>query len=157
MNKSFVTIAIALSVLLAGACSRHEPASKFDLAAIRKVIEDKNLQFTNAHVTGDIAVLDSYFTRDAKVFVPNADTVTGSAAISALNREYVQFGITEFREETTALYGNEDNLIEEGKYSMTYGKEGTVEKGKYINIWKNEDGSWKVHSNIWNSSMPATP
>ena len=43
--------------------------------------------------------------------------------------------IKEFREKTTAFYGNEDYLIDEGTYYLRYGKDNTVEKGKYINVW----------------------
>jgi ketosteroid isomerase-like protein len=29
-----------------------------------------------------------------------------------------------------------------------------LDKGKYIVIWKQEDGQWKLHRDIFNSSMP---
>lgn len=157
MKKASVLLAITLLGILVAGASDRSPGSAFDVTAIRKVVAEKNNQFTKAHVTREVAIINNYFTRDAKIFLPNADIVTGSAAIAELNREYVKLGITEFREETTALYGNEDYLIEEGKYSMTFGKPSVLENGKYLNIWKKEDGDWKVFSNIWNSSMPATP
>lgn len=94
---------------------------------------------------------------DAKIFAPNAEVVVGRPAIAALNLEYIKFGINEFREVTTALYGNDDYLINEGNYFMIYGKENTNEKGKFINIWKKIDGDWKIYSNIWNTNIPATP
>ena len=57
----------------------------------------------------------SSYTKDAKIFPPNSDAVIGSAAISTVS-EYLKFGIKEFRDETTALYGNEEYLIEEGTF-----------------------------------------
>jgi len=30
-----------------------------------------------------------------------------------------------------------------------------LDKGKYIVIWKQEEGQWKLHRDIFNSSMPA--
>nr|NIO33253.1 DUF4440 domain-containing protein [Gemmatimonadota bacterium] len=33
---------------------------------------------------------------------------------------------------------------------------GAVEQGKYLVVWKRgEDGNWKLHADIWNTSMPA--
>jgi hypothetical protein len=31
-----------------------------------------------------------------------------------------------------------------------------TDKGKYLMIWKLEDGSWKWDSDAWNSSLPPT-
>ncbi|MCZ6703248.1 MAG: hypothetical protein O6940_09440 [Ignavibacteria bacterium] len=69
----------------------------------------------------------------------------------------MKFDIKEMSEEVTAVYGNVDYLIDEGTYFMSYGKDNTIEKGKYLNVWKKEDGDWKVFTNMWNSSMPSTP
>lgn len=74
------------------------------------------------------------FTQDARVLPPNADPVIGRPAIEAATSQYLTFGITEFREETTAFYGNEDLLIDEGTYVMVYGSDNTVENGKYLNV-----------------------
>lgn len=132
-------------------------AATFDVTEMKKIIEEKNTQFTKAHITGDTAFLNNIFTQDGKVFAPNSDVVIGRPAIAELNSLYVNFDIKEFREETTAFYGNEDYLIDEGNYIMIYGKDNTIEKGKYLNVWKKEDGDWKIFTNMWNTNMPATP
>ena len=81
----------------------------------------------------------------------------GHPAIAELVSQYMKFDIKEMSEEVTAVYGNVDYLIDEGTYFMSYGKDNTIEKGKYLNVWKKEDGDWKVFTNMWNSSMPSTP
>lgn len=134
-----------------------DSGNNFDVTSLKKIIDDKNNRFTQAHITGDTAFLNNIFTVDAKVFAPNAEVVVGRPAIAALNLEYINFGIKEFREETTALYGNEEYLINEGNYFMIYGKHNTSEKGKFINVWKKVDDDWKIYSNIWNSNLPPTP
>lgn len=60
----------------------------------------------------------------------------------------------QIQEQTQAFYGNEVYLIDEGTYYLRYGEENTLDEGKYINIWKNEGSTWKLHSNIWNTSLP---
>jgi len=128
-----------------------------DIPALKKVIAEKSRRFTQAHITGDTAFLNNIFTSDARVLAPNTDPISGRSAIAAINLEYIGFGITAFSEETTNLYGSGGYLIDEGNYTMTYGKDSTVEKGKYINIWMLENKDWKLYANIWNSSMPAAP
>ena len=58
------------------------------------------------------------------------------------------------REETTAFYGNAEYVVDEGTYAMTYGA-GVTERGRYINVWEQENGRWRIQSNIWNSDPPA--
>jgi ketosteroid isomerase-like protein len=127
------------------------------LVARRGLIEENNSRFTKAHVTGDHAVIDGMFTRDAKVLPPDSEPVIGRDAIAKLTKQYIEFGITEFREETTDFYGTEDLLVDQGSYVMVYGKDKTMEKGKYLNVWKREEGTWKIYSNIWNSNGPTAP
>jgi ketosteroid isomerase-like protein len=48
-----------------------------------------------------------------------------------------------------------DLAAETGKYDLT-GADGTVlDSGKYVVVWKREGGHWKLHRDIWNTSMPA--
>ncbi len=151
----FFLIGCGLAQLVLG-CNQQQKRT-FDVTAMKKIIEEKNNQFTKAHITGDSAFLVNIFTQDAKAFPPNSDVVIGRPAIAVVTSQYLKLDIKEFREETTAFYGNEDYLIDEGSYYFRYGKDNTIDKGKYLNVWKKEDGDWKIYSNIWNTNMPATP
>ena len=164
---SIFFLALTFSALLAISCNFNNKSSNqtdidkiptFDITSMKKLIQEKNNAFTEAHITGkkDSSTMVNYYTQDAKIFPPNSEPVIGQPAISDLTSQYMKFPITEFSEKTTAFYGNEDYLIDEGNYFMSYGEDNTVEKGKYLNVWKKEDGEWKVFSNIWNANMPVT-
>ena len=155
MKKPLLSLLAAILAL--GAAAGVGAAPGFDLAAARSVIEANNRRFTEAHVRGDQATIDAMFTWNAKCLPPGADPVIGRAAIAQLTKEYLQTGVSEFREETTDFYGDEHLLIDQGSYVMVYGKEKTRETGKYLNVWKKEDGVWKIHCNIWNTNAPDSP
>lgn len=167
ISRSFPRVApVALAAILAGGCgpsdasgvrAADDRAEAFDLDAVRAVVEEKNRQFTQAHITGDSTVLIHYFTQDAHVLPPHSEPVVGRPAIAALNAAYVASGIHEFREETTSFYGNDAYVIDEGTYYMRYGEDSTVETGKYLNVWTLEDGEWRVRANIWNTNAPPAP
>lgn len=164
-RRSLSAPALVLAALLATACSSQEPPTVatarqdtravFDLAAMRKVIEAQNDRFTGAHVAGDGATIDAMFTRDARSYPPGADAAIGLPAIHDLTAEYLKAGVKEFREVTTDFYGNQELLVDAGTYVMVYGADHVVEHGKYLNVWKQEDGAWKIHANIWNTNPPA--
>ena len=146
---------VALAASLAG-CDRAEP-QRFDLAAARKAIDANNARFTRAHVEGDVATIDAMFTRDAKSLPPEAEAAVGPTALHALTVDYVKAGISEFREETVDFYGNADLLVDQGNYIVIYGLDHKVERGKYLNVWAQEGGVWKIRTNIWNTNAPPTP
>lgn len=131
-----------------------EPANPaFDLAATRDVIVAQNKRFTDAHVSGDVAAIDSMFLQDARSYPPGAPAAIGLPAIHALTVDFLKAGITEFREQTTAFYGNAEYVVDEGTYAMTYGQ-GVSERGKYVNVWKQDNGRWRIQANIWNTDPP---
>jgi ketosteroid isomerase-like protein len=52
------------------------------------------------------------------------------------------------------IYGNESLVVEEGTYNFPDGKGGSFDKGKFIALWKQEGGKWKLYREIWNTDMP---
>jgi len=140
--------------MLVSACRAVPP---FDLAAARREISELNTRFTQAHLTGDIARIDSMFTTDATSYPPGGAAVTGAQAMHDFTVEYIAAGLTEFREESSDFYGNADFVVDAGTYVVTYGSDQVTERGKYLNVWKRVDGAWRIQSNIWNSDGPAAP
>ena len=158
-------LAITCMASLGIGCHSNDTASNetddngdatFDLTAMKEIIKAKSDKFTQSHITRDTAYLNNIFAKDAKAYPPNSDVVTGRAAIAAVNVEWVNYGIKEFTEESTSFYGNQDFLIDEGNYYLRFGDDDIIDKGKYINIWKKENGDWKIFSNMWNTSLPPT-
>lgn len=157
-----ITMIAGLILLGAGCDSRTDnlaevkqaQSTSFDVESAKIIIRKRSAEFAKAHITGDIGILDDSFAMDAKILPPNAPAVIGHEAISKVNVAWVGFGITKFEQEINALYGNQDYMIDEGTYEIIYGPENTVEVGKYINIWKQEGGKWKMLTNIWNTNAP---
>ena len=86
---------------------------------------------------------------------PNADFVTGKKAIQAFWQAVMDMGVKEAKLEIVELESHGDAAIEISTFTLL-GEVGQVlDKGKYVVIWKQEDGQWKLHRDIFNSSMPA--
>jgi hypothetical protein len=149
---------LALAAFLAVGCGGDRPEDPaFDLEAARTIIARHNARFTEAHVSGDVAAIDALFLPDARSYPPGAPAAIGIQAIHALTVDFLKAGITEFREETTAFSGNAEQIVDEGVYVLTYG-EGVTERGKYINVWRQVNGNWRIQANIWNADPPqSTP
>lgn len=46
-----------------------------------------------------------------------------------------------------------DTAIEVGQYTLSGGGQ-VMDRGTYLVTWKREDGQWKLHRDIWNTSVP---
>ena len=147
----------AYLITFASACSGPSVASKgdasqsIDLDATRLLIAQQNKRFTSAHLTGNVATIDSMFSADATSYPPGNAAVNGLPALHAFTVEYIKAGLTEFREESTDFYGNAEFVVDAGTYVVTYGPGHVTERGKYLNVWQHVNGSWKLKTNMWNT------
>jgi ketosteroid isomerase-like protein len=64
-------------------------------------------------------------------------------------------GIQKVKMEIVEVEDYGDTAFEISRFTL-YGADGQeLDKGKYIVIWKQEAGEWKLHRDIFNSSNPA--
>ena len=57
--------------------------------------------------------------------------------------------------EIVEVEGMGGTAYEVGKYTLYAEGDQMLDTGKYVVIWKKqEDGQWKLHRDIWNTSMP---
>ena len=66
-------------------------------------------------------------------------------------------GIKNIALTTNELWGSPNGVIETGSYDLQGEGGASWDKGKFIVIWKEENGKWKMHRDIWNSNAPPPP
>ncbi len=123
-------------------------------ADIRATIEAANGRLAAALAKGDAAQLAGCYTADGQVFPPGSDAARGRDAIQKVWQGVVDAGIKDVALTTVEVDGHGDMAHEIGTYTLTT-KDGKVaDRGKYIVIWKKDKGQWRLHRDIWNSSVP---
>ena len=122
---------------------------------LRDAIAGQNEQFMAAVARGDAAGLAALYTEDGQVLPPNAGFVTGRQAVEGFWQAVMAMGVKEAVLEIAEVEGHGDTAIEISTFKLLGEGEQVLDKGKYIVIWKQEDGQWKLHRDIFNSSMPA--
>jgi uncharacterized protein (TIGR02246 family) len=122
---------------------------------VRHAIEAANAVFMATFAKGDAAGLAALYGAKGQILPPNAGPVQGAGAIQAFWQGALDMGIASAKLETLEVEGHGDTAIEVGKYGL-YAQGGQeLDAGKYIVVWKDEDGQWKLHRDIYNSSKPA--
>jgi len=151
--------AITILLFVTGCDTSTQPSSAeappaFDMVAAKAAIEASNQKFMTAMSNGDAAAIAGFYTEDAKFMAPNAPAMAGRAAIQAGNEDGFKAGFTQLALTLIDLWGNEDMLVEEGTYTIGTKDEPIIDNGKYIVLWKKEDGQWKLHRDMYNSDLP---
>ena len=121
---------------------------------ISDAIVAANEKFMAVFKMGDAAGLANLYTENGQVLPPNGGFLTGKDAIQAIWQSILDMGAKEIKLDIVEVEGQGDTAIEVSNYTL-YSEDGQeLDKGKYIVIWKQKDGQWKLHRDIFNSSMP---
>jgi ketosteroid isomerase-like protein len=162
MKKILLLIAPAL--ILFTSCSDQttgesmsavkDSTANFDLNSVKTAIMESNKAFSDAMISGDSNTVASLYTTDANMLPPNMPKIENHQGIASLASGFSKMNIKSFSLESTAVYGGPQIVTEEGKYTIGDNSGKTLDQGKYIVLWKQEDGKWKMYRDIWNSNMP---
>jgi uncharacterized protein (TIGR02246 family) len=121
---------------------------------IRPQIEAANAQFVTAFKYGDATSMANLYTAGAQLLPANSDFVRGTAAIRTFWQSVIDMGLKGATLETIELEAHGDTAIEVGRYRLLTAGDAVADQGKYIVVWKNDNGKWKLHRDIWTTSQP---
>ena len=157
----FILVLGVSSISCNGTQEQAEQAEQvpvMDLSQVRQEIGEVNVKFGEAVRLGDAAALASLYTEDAKLLPPNSEMIEGREGIKAFWGGGLQMGIKDAILTTVEVFGMGDLVCEIGNYDLTIQPEGMdaiKDNGKFLVVWKKAmDGTWKLHVDIWNTSMP---
>ena len=121
---------------------------------LRKEIAAANDKFMAAIAQQDAAAVAALYTKGGQVLPPNSDFVTGREAIQGLWQAVLDMGIRRAVMEIVEVEDHGKTAIEVSTYTLYAEGDAVADRGKYIVIWKKKKGDWKLHRDIFNSSMP---
>lgn len=162
MNKfKLFKIAFASLILISMSCKNgeetptEEAKASFDLTTAKTSIEARHREFEKTFNAKDSLSLANCYAADAKFMAPNDKAVEGKPAIQKLFTTWLKGDTPKVTIKDIELWGNETNLTAEDTWIMT-GKNGkVVDQGKSIEVYKMEEGTWKIIRDCWNSDLPA--
>ena len=136
--------------------STHNNAAAHE-QAIRKTNE-KWLALIRDH---DAAAVSKLYTSDGAMMAPGAPIAQGQPALEKAWGGLMQmpgFGLT-FKADKIVVASGGDMALDQGTYLLlTAGPTGpTKDVGKYVVVWRNIDGQWKVAADIFNTDGANAP
>jgi ketosteroid isomerase-like protein len=122
-----------------------------DTSAMRQGIDATNRGFEAAVRGGDpVAAAQETYTADARILPPGAPMIEGRDAIAGFwTAAGQQLGITGVQLATLDLQPMGDGAYEIGRATLSLASGQSVE-AKYVVIWRQEEGKWRWHVDMWN-------
>ena len=104
-------------------------------------------------MTGTTRATARLYTDGGQLLPSKRDFVTGRVDIRAFWQNAFDRGFKTAVRETVELDAQDDTAIEVGRYTLFAALDAVADIGKYIVIWKRDDGIWKLHRDVWNTSI----
>jgi ketosteroid isomerase-like protein len=148
-KPSLICIALLICISQIYAQSESELKAKFN---------ETNKTFSKLMLENDLEGMLEYYA-DNSISLPSYQPMMrGHDAMRESHKQQHQSGvkITAFELTVTDVIANDKLAIEIGTYtiSMEIPQMGAMDdQGKYVNVWENQGGDWKIRVDTWNTDM----
>ncbi len=146
-TKYYVLLTLGMLGVVGVSWARENPK-------LREAIDMGNEQFMAAAARGDGAAMASLYTESGQALPPGGDFVVGREALRSFWQSVLDSGVKKAKLETAELTDVGGFAFEVGRYSLFGADSQALDTGKYVVVWKREQGKWRLHRDIWNSSRP---
>jgi uncharacterized protein (TIGR02246 family) len=120
---------------------------------VRSDIEAANKKWEAAASRSDGPGVAALYTDNAQLLPAQSDFVTGTEAIGQFWQAVFDSGIKDASLVTVEVESHGDTAYEVGKFELRGADGKVLDHGKYVVIWKKEGTSWKLHRDIWTTSV----
>ena len=157
MKKIFVLF--GASVLLAS-CGADKTGSTPVVAAstssmanvdsARAEINAVDAAFMKSYPAGDSAAVVALYHADAKIFPPNMPALDAKG-MGGVSKFFATMKPKVFEMQNSEMVPAGDMIMTSGTWKATFGDNDMKDNGKFLVIWKQEGGHWKMYRDMWSS------
>ena len=162
MRNVFKTALIATAVFFA-ACNNPSAtnnanatrdSTSHDDDSVKAHIKKEALNWGEEVRRGDSTAMAAHYASDAIVMPSNSEPVKGNDIIKFWG-SVLRMGVKDLKLNISDISGDGDVYAETGTLELFGADNKSLDKGKYVVVWKKENGNWKMYRDIWNSNLPA--
>jgi uncharacterized protein (TIGR02246 family) len=120
---------------------------------VRSAIDAANRMWEAAASRSDGPGVAALYTDNGQLLPAQSDFVTGTEAIGQFWQAVFDSGVKGVSLVTVEIESHGDTAYEVGKLEIRGAGGKVLDHGKYVVIWKKEGTSWKLHRDIWTTSV----
>ncbi len=110
-------------------------------------------RFESTFSIGDINKIAEFYTENGMLLPSGFDFVKGRQDIKEFWQSAIDMGIKYIKINIIEIEQHDDTAIEMSNYTLSGFDKQVIDSGKGIVIWKNTGDDWKMHRDIWNTSL----
>jgi ketosteroid isomerase-like protein len=136
-------VAAALMTPLLVSCAKQDQTLPNDITTA----------LASAFTRGDVDACAALYSDDAAILADDAPMVRGKHAITEFFKEQVSRDIL-FATDSAVSVVHGDLAMDQGTYRVRNVNRGVdVEYGEYLNVWRLENGQWRVFRSMYNAKV----
>ena len=116
---------------------------------IQQAIQNVELTFAR----GNASELAELYTHNAMLLPPEFSSISSKRDIGAFWQGGMDMGIASVEFDVVEVEQHGDTAIEVSNFTMKSADGQVIDQGKGTVIWKFENGAWKIHRDMWNTSV----
>jgi uncharacterized protein (TIGR02246 family) len=151
MKRISVAVAVAAVLAIVVVSGVVQGQSKTD-----PILNKLATEWSAAYNAKDAAKVAGMYTSDAVFMPPTQPMVKGRAAIEAMFKKEFQEGSTNIKLTPVESAISGSQAFEAGTSTVTV-PGGRTESGKYLVVFAQEGGTWKIKYDIYNADQPSPP
>ena len=146
-----ISLLVLLCIVLFGCTSQSD-------SELKAMFDETNKKFSRLMLDNDLEGMLDYYADNCISLPSYQPMMRGHAAMREAHKQQHESGmkITAFELTATDVMADGNMAIEIGTYtiSMTIPEMGAMDDlGKYMNVWENQGGDWKLRADMWNTDM----
>ena len=120
---------------------------------IHSTIRELTDKFESTFSIGDVNKISEFYTEYGMLLPSGYDFVKGRQEIKEFWQSAIDMGITNIKIDIIEIEQHNDTAIEMSNYTLSGSDKQMIDTGKGIVIWKKTGDDWKMHRDIWTSSL----
>jgi len=139
-------IAFLIHVSLSAQATETTSAMAIDMHQARILIEKTDQQFAKDFQEGDSLALAAHYAKDAEFGSLKGEEILAYWGKSIRNS--IKNNVRNLKFTTSSLTNDGEFLIELGTFEIKDDQDEIKASGKYLVVWKQENGIWKIYRDI---------
>lgn len=127
-----------------------QPTSENVHAAVRRAHQQWLARFQQ----GDAAGVAAIYAEEGQLLPAYSAAISGRSAIQAFWQGCIDMGICAMHHTPHEVDCLADTVNEVGEYCFLDRYNQVLDVGKYVVIWKWQQGQWQIQRDIWTSNLP---
>lgn len=123
-------------------------------ANVADTIAAVNERFMGLFAEHDAAGIAALFTEQGQILPADRPAITGREGIRQFWQGAMELGArkVELRSAEVEVVG--EKAYELGRFRLLGDDDRELDNGRYTAIWKRDQGDWRLHRDVWNTSPP---